>query len=86
MNLAKILIKTSVVRSGMSFGDALQECVDKDVPGIPYVDAEGRIAGRFSVRHAFRECCVPRDLILGGHLLGDDIDHMNLPEVHAEEV
>lgn len=86
MNLQEILIPTGVARAGMTFGDALKECVKRDVPGIPFVDEQGHIIGRFSVRHAFRLTCVPKDVIRGAHLLGDNLSHMTMPELNAEEV
>ncbi len=86
MNLEEILIPTEVAHAGMSFGDALAECVKQNVPGIPFVDGEGKIVGRFSLRHAFRLTCVPRDYIQGAHLLGDDLDYMDMAEEKAEMI
>jgi len=51
--------------------------VEKRVPGIPYVNASGSMVGRFSLRHAFRMACVPDSPLLGGQLLGDDLDYFD---------
>ncbi|MEN8180226.1 MAG: CBS domain-containing protein [Pseudomonadota bacterium] len=80
MNLSDVAIPTEVVQAGATFEAALKECVDKGVPGIPYVDETGRIVGRFSLRHAFRMACVSNSAFQGGQLLGDDFDYFtNIP-------
>lgn len=86
MKIKHISIPTKVARPGMRIGEVMLECVEKDVPGIPYVDAEGKLSGRFSVRHLFLLCCIPEDVIHGAHLLGDDIDHLDFPRMRAEEL
>jgi hypothetical protein len=86
MKLKHISIPTKVARPGMSVGEVMWECVEKDVPGIPFMDAEGRIASRFSVRHMFLLCCIPEDIIQGAHLLGDDIEALEFPHIKADEL
>ncbi|MET0028306.1 MAG: CBS domain-containing protein [Candidatus Thiodiazotropha sp.] len=86
MNIINVSIPTRVARPGMTVGEAMQECVDKDVPGIPYVDAEGELNGRFSLRHLFLLCCIPNDILQGAHLLGDDIEHIDFPRIRADEL
>ena len=86
MKIKHISIPTKVARPGMSIGEVMVECVDKDVPGIPFVDQSGTISGRFSVRHMFRICCIPDDIIQGAHLLGDDIEHLDFPHIKADDL
>ncbi len=91
MNLADVVIPTGLAHAGMTFEAAVRECVDKGVPGIPYVDASGAIVGRFSLRHAFRMACVSDSAWQGGQLLGDDIDYfthssMDMQSVRLEPV
>jgi CBS domain-containing protein len=86
MKLKQISIPTRVARPGMSVGEAMRECVERDVPGIPFMDGEGRIASRFSVRHMFLLCCIPEDIIQGAHLLGDDIEALEFPHIKADEL
>jgi hypothetical protein len=84
VNLTAVVIPTGVVQAGSTFEDAVKECVERNVPGIPYVDENGRIVGRFSLRHGFRVACVSNSAWQGGRLLGDDFDYFtNLPmEMH----
>ena len=86
MKIKHISIPTKVARPGMTVGEVMQECVEKGVPGIPFVDREGHISGRFSVRHLFLLCCIPDDIIHGAHLLGDDIEHLDFPHIKADEL
>ncbi len=86
MKIKHVSIATRVATPGMKVGDAIQECVNKDVPGIPYVNAEGELNGRFSLRHLFLLCCIPDDILHGAHLLGDDIEHLDFPQIRAEEL
>lgn len=86
MKLKYICTPTKVARPGMLLGEVMKECVDKNVPGIPYIDGEGKVAGRFSVRHMFLLCCVPRDIIQGAHLLGDDLEQIDFPKIKAREL
>lgn len=86
MKIKHISIPTKVARPGMRIGEVMLECVEKDVPGIPYVNAEGKLSGRFSVRHLFLLCCIPEDVIHGAHLLGDDIEHLDFPHMRADEL
>lgn len=86
MNLLEMLIPTRVARSGMTIEEVIQECIEHDVPGIPYVDDSGTIVGRVSLRHIFKMTSLPRDLVKGAHLLGDDIEHLKIKEVHVREL
>jgi predicted transcriptional regulator len=86
MKLKHISIPTKVARPGMSVGEVMKECVEKGVPGIPFMDADGQISGRFSVRHMFLLCCIPEDILHGAHLLGDDIEYLDFPQIRAEEL
>jgi hypothetical protein len=53
----------------MRVGEALRICVGRGVPGIPCVDTDGRICGRFSVRDTFRITSIPADMIKRAHLI-----------------
>ncbi|MCP3671413.1 MAG: CBS domain-containing protein [Gammaproteobacteria bacterium] len=86
MELSKYIIQTEVARPGMTFGSALRECVDKGVPGIPYVDSNEVVVGRFSIRNAFLHMSIPGDIVKGAHLLGDTITHMSIVDLGATEL
>jgi len=80
------IVETRVARPGMTVGEALRICVDHDIPGIPFVNAEGNIGGRFSVRHIFKISSLPDDVIQGAHLIGHEATHLEHPCDHFAEV
>lgn len=86
MKIKHISIPTKIARPGMRVGEAMTECVEKEVPGLPFIDAEGNLSGRFSVRHLFLLCCIPQDILHGAHLLGDDIEDLDFPHIKADEL
>ena len=86
MDLLEMLIPTRVAQTGMTVEDVIKECIEHNVPGIPFVDESGKVVGRISVRHTFKLTCIPDDLVKGAHLLGDDIEHLKIPEVRVREV
>jgi predicted transcriptional regulator len=86
MKIKHISTPTKVARPGMSVGEVMLECVEKEVPGIPFVDNEGQLTGRFSVRHLFVVCCIPPDILHGAHLIGDDIENLDFPHIQAGEL
>ena len=71
MKLTNIVIETRVVTYGSTVAEAFSECVRCNVLGLPFVDGEGRITGRFSIGHTIKLACVPEMMILNADLLGD---------------
>ena len=86
MRLMKGIIETPVARPGMRIDEALRICVDCGVPGIPYVDDTGQIAGRFSVRNVFLLSSISPDMIKGAHLIGHGALNLEHPCEHYAEV
>ena len=86
MNLMKGVIETPVTRPGMLIGDALRICVDKGVPGLPHVGADGTIQGRFSVRNTFLLYTLPGDMIKHADLIGHQALHLEHTRDHYEEL
>lgn len=86
MRLLKGLVPTPVARPGMPVGDALRICVECGVPGIPFVDDKGKIAGRFSVRNVYLLSSLPPDMVKGAHLIGHDAFHLDHPCEHYASV
>jgi CBS domain-containing protein len=85
MKLIECMTTTSTATSGMTVRDALKECVKCDCPGIPFVDESGKLVGRFSIRHTFYQHCIPADLIKHAHLLGNDIDHIEMEDQYTND-
>ncbi len=86
MILDHIAIPTAVMRREHRVEDFFAECVRRDVPGLPFVNDQGEITGRISIRHVFKETCIPHWAIRAAHVLGDRIDAVNIPHVRAREI
>ncbi len=86
MNLQNILVPTGVARSGMTVRDCFRMCVEAQVPGIPFLDDNDRIAGRFSIRNTLKETCIPDYVVAHAELLGDHVGCLAIPETHARKV
>ncbi len=86
MILDKLAHPTQVMRFGDKVRDFFERCTECGVPGLPFVDGSGRVVGRVSMRHIFRERCIPRYILDSAHLLGDDIHEVNIPSQSAFEL
>ncbi len=86
MILREVMITTLVAHAGMTVGEVFQECVAKGVAGLPYRDENGAIIGRISMRHVFREECVPGDMVDGAHLLGNSFTHLDLQDIEKCQI
>lgn len=86
MKLQNIVVTTRVAKSGMTVREVFRECVERNVPGIPYQDHHGRITGRVSVRHTLKVTCMPDYMVAHAHLLGDEVQCLIIPEARALKV
>jgi|TARA_Y100000310_G_scaffold71677_1_gene67574 CBS domain-containing protein len=86
MILANLAKPTEVAKSGMTLREALDICVNCDVPGIPFVNDAGDIVGRICIRETLRKTCIPSYVVDAAHVLGDDIHEVNIPELHAADL
>lgn len=80
MKLLECMTSTTVARPGMTVGEALATCVACNCPGLPYLNEKDELVGRFSVRHVFYQHCIPADLIKHAHLLGNDIENIEMED------
>jgi CBS domain-containing protein len=86
MELSDLIIPTGEARPGMSLRGVFEECVRRNVPGLPFRDAAGRIAGKASMRHVLKETCIPEFLWRHADLLGDDIPTLKVPEAKVRQI
>jgi predicted transcriptional regulator len=85
MKLEHLAITTNAMHKGMSLRDFFEECVRCNVPGLPYVDADGKVVGRISIRDVYKHLAIPDHLIKVAHVLGDRTDKIDLPEMQVIE-
>jgi CBS domain-containing protein len=86
MKLTNIVVPTGVVSYGSTVAEAFSECLRCNVPGIPFVDRNGRIIGRFSIRNTIRLACIPNMMIMNADLLGDQLAELMVPDNEAANV
>lgn len=86
MSLRDLAIPTALAEPGMLVSDLFRECIRVQMPGIPFRDATGEISGKASIRHILKMTCLPDYLIKYARTLGDDIEHLRLPEIHGQEI
>lgn len=84
--LSEIIIPTGVARPGVTVGEVFEECVARNVSGIPFCDDQGKVIGRVSIRHTMKMTCIPDYMVKGAHLLGDRIGAVRMPGDLAREV
>lgn len=80
MKVERLAVMTGVMRKGMTLKEFFQEAVRCNVPGLPYVDDDGRIKGRISVRHVFKQIAVPDSVVRLADAMGDQTDRLDLSE------
>ncbi len=85
MRLQRLAIMTGVMREGMTLRDFFQEAVRCNVPGLPYVDEQDRIAGRISIRDVYKHIAVPDSVLRLADAMGDQTDRLDLPEMKVLE-
>jgi CBS domain-containing protein len=73
------------MRKGMTLRDFFQEAVRCNVPGLPYVDDQGRIVGRISIRDVYKRIAVPDSFLRLADAMGDQTDKLDLPEMKVME-
>jgi predicted transcriptional regulator len=83
MKLLNIVQKTGVVNDTMTIRQGFSECVRNNVPGVPYVDATGKVIGTFSIRKTLLSSCIPDVMVAYADLLGDDPGCLKIPEQNA---
>jgi predicted transcriptional regulator len=85
MKLEHLSIATGVMRKGRTLRDFFEECVRCNVPGLPYVDDQDKVVGRVSIRDVYKHMAIPDHLIKVAHLLGDQTNQLDLPEMKVSE-
>jgi predicted transcriptional regulator len=85
MKLEHLAIPTGVMHKGATVRDFFEEAVRCNVPGLPYVNDQGEIVGRLSIRHVYKHIAVPDSLIRVANGLGDATENIDLHEMKVIE-
>lgn len=83
MKLDDLIVPTAVATPGMKVEALFRECAAKQVPGLPFRDASGRIVGKASIRHVLKMNCIPDYMVKHAALLGNTLDSLSIPAEKA---
>jgi len=86
MLLRQLAVPVPCAYPGMKVADLFDACVKAQMPGLPFRDADGHLSGKASIRHILKMTALPDYLVKHAELLGDDIRHLRLPEIHCAEI
>jgi len=78
MKLDDLIVPTAVATPGMTVETLFRECAAKQVPGIPFRDASGRITGKASIRHVLKMNCIPDYMVKHAALLGNELSSLTI--------
>lgn len=86
MKLDDLIVPTAVATPGMTVEALFRECAAKQVPGIPFREASGRIVGKASIRHVLKVTCIPDYMVKHAALLGNSLDSLTIPAEKARSI
>lgn len=86
MKLLDLVVPTAVANPGMLVEDVFRECIARQVPGIPFRDAAGRLVGKASIRHVLKVNCIPDVMVKHAALLGDHLERLMVPAEKAHSM
>jgi CBS domain-containing protein len=86
MNLNDILICTKAAKAGMSVREVFAECIRANIPAIPFCDAQGRVAGRVTLKNILKTSCLPEYMVELARVLGDQLSCMDDIQGKAKQV
>jgi CBS-domain-containing membrane protein len=70
MLVSNCIVETKVVTAGMLVRDVFAECGKKHVQALPFVDHNGKITGRVTLKNIMKFSCLPEHMIDLAPLLG----------------
>ena len=86
MKLENILIKVEAAHSGMCVGEMFDRCLKYQVPSLPFVDADGRITGRLSIKNCLKRSCLPEHMVEMADVLSPKLSCLKNAEAKAKQV
>ncbi len=86
MNLEEILIPTKAAKAGMLVREVFAECIQANIPGIPFCDAQGRISGRVTLKNILKTSCLPEYMVELARVLGDQLSCMDDVQGKAKQL
>jgi predicted transcriptional regulator len=86
MKIDNMVMSTCAADAQMTVGEAFEECMRHQVPGLPFRNKGGLITGKVSIRDILKNTLLPEYLVAHAHLMGDRLDRLNIPELKAKHI
>jgi len=86
MDIQRVLIKTITIQPGMSVRDVFTECGKLHIHALPYIDQDGVISGRLTLKNIMKFSCLPEHMVELAHLLGKQMSCIDNAEEKAREI
>ncbi len=86
MELADILVPTCTAHGGMTVAEIFTECLSYHVPGLPFLDEQGQLTGKISIRNILKHTCLPDYLVSHADLIGDLEGYISNPILKAKSI
>ena len=85
------IIRTKVVTPGMLVREVFAECGRAHVQALPFVDQNGTVRGRVTLKHVMRRACLPEHMVASASLLGSFMScvnnaHSKITQILAGEI
>jgi hypothetical protein len=83
LKLDELIVPTALAEPGMTVEALFRECIEKQVPGLPFRDTQGRLSGKASIRNVLKLCAIPDYMVTHAALLGNELDALSIPALQA---
>jgi CBS domain-containing protein len=80
------MIHTNKVTPGMRVHEVFAECGRAHVQALPFVDGNGAVCGRVTLKHVMRVACLPEHMVASASLLGSFMSCVNGAQSKIEQV
>lgn len=84
--MESVMISTGTAHPGMTVRDLFDTCGRDHVQALPFVDAEGRITGRVTLKNILRVSCLPDFIVSMAPLLHSKLSCVESAEDKAREI
>lgn len=86
MTVESVMISTTTAHPGMAVRDLFDICGRDHVQALPFVDADGKITGRVTLKNILRVSCLPEFLVEMAPLLTSKLSCVESAEEKAREI
>jgi len=86
MRVSNCIVETKVVKAGMLVREVFAECGKKRAQALPFVNEQGEITGRVTLKNILKFSCLPEHMVELAPLLGDFLSCVDNAEEKINQV